>query len=52
MECIDDQAAYIKELESSLDEAEALTKKNAELMNGYLGRIAELEDALRHAYGS
>ena len=43
MECIDDQAAYIKELESSLDEAEALTKKNAELMNGYLGRIKVLE---------
>ena len=40
------QAARIQELESSLDEAEALTKKNAELMNGYLGRIAELEDAL------
>lgn len=38
--------ARIKELESSLGEAEALTKKNAELMNGYLGRIAELEDAL------
>jgi len=47
----DEQAARIEELESSLDEAEALTKKNAELMNGYLGRIAELEDALRHAYG-
>jgi hypothetical protein len=46
MECIDDQAAYIKELESSLDEAETLTKKNAELMNAYLARIAELEDAL------
>jgi hypothetical protein len=43
MECIDDQAAYIKELESSLDEAETLTKKNAELMNGYLGRIKVLE---------
>ena len=39
----DDQAARIKELESSLDEAEALTKKNAELMNGYLGRIKVLE---------
>ena len=38
--------ARIKELESSLDEAEALTKKNAELMNIYLARIAELEDAL------
>ena len=38
--------ARIKELESSLDEAEALTKKNAELMNSYLTRIAELEDAL------
>ena len=43
---IDQQAARIKELGSSLDEAEALTKKNAELMNGYLRRIAELEDAL------
>lgn len=43
---IQKQAARIKELESSLDEAEALTKKNAELMNGYLRRIAELEDAL------
>lgn len=42
----DDQAARIEELESSLDEAEALTKKNAELMNAYLARIAELEDAL------
>ena len=40
------QAARIQELESSLDEAEALTKKNVELMNGYLGRIAELEDDL------
>jgi len=39
----DDQAARIKELESSLGEAEALTKKNAELMNGYLGRIKVLE---------
>ena len=38
--------ARIKELESSLDEAEALTKKNADLMNIYLARIAELEDAL------
>ena len=37
--------ARIKELESSLDEAEALTKKNADLMNAYLARIAELEDA-------
>lgn len=46
-----DAEARIEELESSLDEAETLTKKNAELMNGYLGRIAELEDALRHAYG-
>jgi hypothetical protein len=43
---IEQQVARIKELESSLDEAEALTKKNAELMNGYLARIAELEDAL------
>ena len=43
---IEQQAARIKELGSSLDEAEALTKKNAELMNGYLARIAELEDAL------
>ena len=43
---VDQQAARIKELESSLDEAEALTKKNAELMNAYLARIAELEDAL------
>ena len=43
---IDQQAARIKELESSLDEAEALTKKNAELMNGYLARITELEGAL------
>ena len=41
-----DAEARIKELGSSLDEAEALTKKNAELMNGYLRRIAELEDAL------
>ena len=47
----EEQAARIEELESSLDEAETLTKKNAELLNGYLGRIAELEDALRHAYG-
>ena len=39
LEHIDQQAA-------SLDEAEALTKKNAERMNGYLTRIAELE-ALR-----
>jgi len=38
--------ARIKEFESSLDEAEALTKKNADLMNAYLARIAELEDAL------
>ena len=43
---IEQQVARIEKLESSLDEAEALTKKNAELMNGYLGRIAELEDAL------
>ncbi len=43
---IADQAARIKELESSLGEAEALTKKNAETMNGYLARITELEDAL------
>ena len=46
LDIVQQQAARIKELESSLDEAEALTKKNAELMNGYLGRIAELEDAL------
>lgn len=38
--------ARIKEIESLLDEAEALTKKNADLMNIYLARIAELEDAL------
>ena len=43
---IEQQVARIKELGSSLDEAEALTKQNAELMNGYLRRIAELEDAL------
>jgi RNA recognition motif-containing protein len=36
LEHIDQQAA-------SLDEAEALTKRNAELMNGYLARITELE---------
>src|SRR5574344_2824011 len=30
---VEQQAARIKELESSLDEAEALTKKNADLMN-------------------
>ena len=41
-----DAEARIKELESSLDEAETLTKQNAELMNAYLARIAELEDAL------
>ena len=41
-----DAEARIEELESSLDEAETLTKKNAELMNAYLARIAELEDAL------
>lgn len=41
-----DAEARIKELGSSLDEAEALTKKNADLMNIYLARIAELEDAL------
>jgi DNA repair exonuclease SbcCD ATPase subunit len=38
-----DAEARIKELGSSLDEAEALTKQNAELMNGYLGRIKVLE---------
>ena len=43
---VEQQAARLKELESSLDEAEALTKKNADLMNAYLARIAELEDAL------
>ena len=43
---IEQQSARIEKLESSLDEAEALTKKNAELMNIYLARIAELEDAL------
>ena len=41
-----EQVVRIKELGSSLDEAETLTKKNAELMNAYLARIAELEDAL------
>ena len=44
---IEQQAARIKELGSSLDEAEALTKKNADLMNGYLARIAELEEWLK-----
>ena len=43
---VEQQATRLKELESSLDEAEALTKKNADLMNAYLARIAELEDAL------
>ena len=43
---IEQQVARIEELESSLGEAEALTKKNAETMNGYLARITELEDAL------
>ena len=33
----------IAELEASLDEAEALTRRNAELINGYLARIAQLE---------
>ena len=42
----DELAARVQELESSLGEAETLTKKNAELMNAYLARIAELEDAL------
>ncbi len=37
-----------KELEASLDEAEALIKKNAALMNGYLARIAELESQIIH----
>ena len=46
LDIVQQQAARIKALESSLDEAEALTKQNAELMNGYLARIAELEDAL------
>ena len=41
--------ARIKELESSLDEAEALIKKNAELMNSCLTRIAELEADLEQA---
>ena len=35
----------IAELENSLDEAEALTKKNAERMNGYLTREKELAAA-------
>ena len=32
-------------------EAEALTKRNAELMNGYLARIAELEAQVIHQTG-
>ncbi len=39
LEHIDQQAA-------SLDEAEALIKKNAALMNDYLARIAELENII------
>ena len=34
---------HIDQQATALDEAEALTKKNVELMNGYLARIAELE---------
>ena len=37
LEHIDQQAA-------SLDEADALTKKNAKLMNGYLAQIATLKE--------
>ena len=40
-EHIDQQAA-------SLDEAEALARKNVELMNGHLARIDELESQILH----
>ena len=38
-----------REAEASLADAEALTKRNAELMNGYLSRIDELETGLDEA---
>ena len=44
LEHIDQQAA-------SLDEAEALTKKNVELMNGYLAGIAERDAQIIHQTG-
>ena len=34
--------------EASLADAEALIKRNAELMNGYLARITELESQILH----
>ncbi len=46
-----DQTAKIAVQEASLAEAEALTKKNVELMNGYLARITELESQIIHQTG-
>lgn len=37
---------HIDQQATALDEAEALTKRNAELMNGYLAKITELESQL------
>lgn len=47
-----DQTAKIAVQEASLAEAEALTKKNAERMNVYLTRIAELESQIIHQTGA
>ena len=42
-DAIVESAGYDDEQATAPDEAEALIKKNAKLMNGYLARIAELE---------
>ena len=45
---LEDAMTVIRQNAASLAEAEDLTKRNAELMNGYLARIAELESQILH----
>ena len=39
---------HIDQQATALDEAEALIRKNADMINGYLARIAELEAQILH----
>lgn len=44
-----DQKEHIDQQATALDEAEALIRKNADMINGYLARIDELETGLDEA---
>lgn len=43
-----DQKEHIDQQATALDEAEALIRKNADMINGYLARITELESQILH----